>query len=329
MKIHFTRLFLGILLFLAGWIRPISLQAEGLLMADRIAAIINSEPILLSEIQEKLPPEQKKDPATLLNTLNQLIDQKLQIQTAGKRGLTVSENEIHQALQETRVRNGLTDEAAFKKSLEKENLTLEQVTEEFKKQILIRKLFQKEVLPDVVIKDEELSRYYHNHPELFKVPEKRKISQILFKFPAGADSADIDQTKQTANTFFVKIQEGKSIEQIIEEDRELSRNFTLSELGSFKKGELLPALDQVAFSLETGKWSKPVETGAGILLLKVDQNPSDLKPYEEVLPEIKERLFQERSEAAMDGWMSNLRKNATIDIPLLKDKSFKNQGILR
>ena len=328
MKSIFMKLVLGVSLLLLGWASLIPRQAEGL-MVDRIAAVINSEPILLSEVQEKLLSDEKKDTTTLLNTLNHLIDQKLQVQTARKKGVTVSDDEIHKAIEDTRIRNGLTNEEAFKKSLEKENLTLEKISEEIKTQILIRKLFQREILPDVVVKDEELNRYYQDHPELFRAPEKRKISQIIFKFPTGADSADIGKIKEEADLLFAKIREGKSIEQFIEENHEFSQNFSLSELGSFHKGELLPALDQAAFSLETGKWSKPVETGSGILLLKVDQNPTILKPFEEVIPEIKERLFQERSESAMNEWMANLRKSATIDIPLLTDESFKNQGTLR
>ena len=328
MKLQLKKQILFIFLFGLVWANLIPRQAEAIL-ADRIAAVVNSEPILLSEIQEKLLPEQKKDPAALLNTLNQLIDQNLQIQAARKRGVTVLELEIHQAIEDTRVRNGLTNEEAFKRNLEKENLTIEKISEEIKTQILLRKLFQREILPDVVIKEEEIKRYYQGHPEMFKIPEKRKITEILFKSPPQAEPADKEVIKKEADFLSKKLLEGESIEQFIDENRESSRNFTLSELGSFKKGELLAALDQEAFSLEPGRWSKPIETESGVHLLKVDQNPSVLRPFEEVSQEIKERLFQERSETAMGEWMTILRKSATIVIPLLKDKSFNNPENLR
>ncbi len=328
MKLNLNKPILLIFLFGLGWSSGVPREA-GAILADRIAAVVNSEPILLSEIQERLLPEQKKDPAALLNTLNQLIDLNLQIQAARKRGVTVSELEIHQAIEETRVRNGLTNEEAFKRNLEKENLTIEKISEEIKTQILLRKLFQREILPEIVVKEEEIERYYQGHPEIFKVPEKRKITQILFKSSPQAEPAEKEVIKREAVLLSKKLLEGERIEQFIDENRESSRNFTLSELGSFKKGELLAALDLVAFSLEPGRWSKPIETESGVHLLKVDQNPSALRPFEEVSLEIKERLFQERSETAMGAWMTILRKSATIDLPILKDKSFNNPGNLR
>ena len=106
MKFNLTSpLFRVSLFFSLIWACSIPRQAEALL-ADRIAAVVNLEPILLSDIQERLLPEQKKDSGAVLNALNQLIDQKLQVQAARKRGISVSENEIHQAIEETRLRNG-------------------------------------------------------------------------------------------------------------------------------------------------------------------------------------------------------------------------------
>ena len=321
---------LMVLVFLCSflWVCSVPHQAEALL-ADRIAAVVNLELILLSDIQERLLPEQKKDSGAVLNALNQLIDQKLQVQAARKRGISVSENEIHQAIEETRLRNGLTNDEAFKRSLQKETLTLEKISEEIKTQLLLKKLFQREVLPDVLIKDEELKPYYQKHPEFYKIPEERKMTQILFKYPQDAHPADKEKIRGEADFIFGKLQEGKSIEQVIEENRETSQNFVRSELGSFKKGELLPALDEAAYSLEPERWSKPIETESGIHLLRVDQKSSAIRPFEEVSQEIKERLFQERSESAMREWMVNLRKSATIELPLLKDHSFNNQGTLR
>jgi peptidyl-prolyl cis-trans isomerase SurA len=299
------------------------------ILIDRIAAVVNTEPILLSEVEERLQIEQKKDPITLFQALNQMIDQKLQVQAAHKKGISVSDTEARQALEETRSRNGLTGEEAFKKSLERENLTLEKVTEELKTQILIRKLFQRDLLQDVVVQDKELLTYYQNHLDLFKIPEKREISQILFESKPDDDPSVKEKSREEARLLFERLRRGETIEQVLTEKRDYSGIMTFSELGSFQKGELLSVLDQAAFSAEPGKWSSPVESPLGIHLLRVNQKPSKYRPFEEVSGEIRGKLFQEKSESAMEAWMVNLRKSATIDIPLLKDPAFKNQGAVQ
>lgn len=298
----------------------------GELLIDRIAAVVNAEPILLSEVEERLQIEQKKDPMTLLQALNQMIDQKLQVQAAHKKGISVSEGEAQQALEETRARNGLTGEEAFKKSLEKENLTVEKVTEELKNQILIRKLFQRDILQDVVVQEKELLTYYQSHLDLFKIPEKREISQILFELKPDDDPSVKEKSREAAHLLFERLKGGETLELFVKENREYSGMIAFSELGSFQKGDLLPVLDQAAFSAEPGKWSSPVESPLGIHLLRVNQKPSKYKPFEEVSGEIRGKLFQEKSESAMEAWLANLRKSATIDIPLLKEPALKNKG---
>ncbi len=299
------------------------------LMVDQIAAVVNSEPILLSEIRERLTPEAKDSPSDILSVLNLLIDQKLQAQAAVKRGLTVSENEVHQAIEETRIRNGLANEEAFKKSLEKENLTIEKISEEIKKQILLRKLVQRDVLSDIVLKDEEVRQYYQNHAELFKIPEKREIIQILFEVRPDDDQKRRVKIKEEALSLSKKLEGGNSVESILKENPDLASTFKLSDLGAFKKGELLPALDETAFRLQPEKWSGPVETDMGIHLIKVQQGGAAVRPLEDVSKDIRERLFQEKSETAMLEWMVNLRKSATIDIPLLKEPFIKNRESLQ
>ncbi|MFI5304374.1 MAG: peptidyl-prolyl cis-trans isomerase [Nitrospiria bacterium] len=311
--------------FLAILMVETPLMAKEILI-DRIAAVVNTEPILLSEVQERLENEREKDSTTLLTLLNKIIDQKLQVQAAHKKGITVSDIEIRQALEETRSKNGLTSDEAFKKSLEKEKLTLEKVTEEIKLQILIRKLFQRDVLQDVVVQERDLLSYYQNHSDLYKIPEKREISQILFDMKPDDDSSDKEKVKEAAQILFNRLKNGEKIEQIMMEKSDFSRIMSYSELGAFQKGELLPVLDQAAFSTEPGKWSSPVETSLGIHLLRVNQKPAKYKPYEEVSKEIREKVFQEKSELSMQLWIANLRKSATIEIPLLKDPAFKNQG---
>ncbi|HXN06332.1 MAG TPA: peptidyl-prolyl cis-trans isomerase, partial [Nitrospiria bacterium] len=204
---------------------------------------------------------------------------------------------------------------AFKRSLEKENMSLEKFKTEVKNQVIVRKLIQREILPDILLKEEDLKKYYQAHSSLFGIPEKRSIKQILF--PVGSES--LENQKKLADRLYTMLRGGKSPEEAKEADFTLRGAFKESDIGAFKKGELLPEIDRVVFSLDPGLWSSPLATAQGIHLFKTDIKEGALRPFEEVKEEIKERIFQEQTETAIANWMANLRKSATIELVIFKN----------
>jgi len=72
-------------------------------------------------------------------------------------------------------------------------------------------------------------------------------------------------------------------------------------LGSFPRGRMLPAFDEVAFALEPGKPSGPVKTDRGVHLILVESHePASETPFEAVAEQLATELLREdkASEAA-------------------------------
>ena len=71
----------------------------------------------------------------------------------------------------------------------------------------------------------------------------------------------------------------------------------------------------VNLSMKPGEISTPIETTLGFHIIALDEIiPQSPKPFEEVEAQIKERLFQERSEEVFQHWLADLKQKAFIEI---------------
>jgi peptidyl-prolyl cis-trans isomerase C len=81
------------------------------------------------------------------------------------------------------------------------------------------------------------------------------------------------------------------------------------DLGSFTKGRMVPAFEQVAFASEVGKISEPVKTQFGYHLIMVTAHAN--KTFEQVRPEIEAKMKPELGQKALADLKA--KKNIVFD----------------
>ena len=86
-------------------------------------------------------------------------------------------------------------------------------------------------------------------------------------------------------------------------------------MGPFKKGDMLPALEQAAITMKPGDVSELVYTSAGFHIIKLEERISGkLKPFESVKASIEELLYRKKSEERFSQWARELRAKASIEL---------------
>ncbi|MCW8929667.1 MAG: peptidylprolyl isomerase [Gammaproteobacteria bacterium] len=157
---------------------------------------------------------------------------------------------------------------------------------------------RKELAKDIQITDEQIDKYYQSNIAQYTQPERRKASHILFTFATDADSSAKDKVKQDAQVVLDKINQGADFSEMAKEfSKDPGSADSGGDLGFFGRGEMVPAFEDSAFSLNPGDISGLVESSFGYHIIKLDSiEGGESKPLEDVKDKIIESIQIEQVE---------------------------------
>ncbi len=150
------------------------------------------------------------------------------------------------------------------------------------RKVTLLSLTPAEIAKPDAIADADAKALYEQRKDSYGQAEKREVRQIVFPKPEDAAAAE------------EKIKNGASFDDIIKE-RGLSAGDT--NLGLVAKRDIIdPAVAEAAFSLQSGQVSAPIKGTFGTVVISVGKiEPGSQKTFEEVAPEIKQQLAEQRA----------------------------------
>jgi peptidyl-prolyl cis-trans isomerase C len=190
---------------------------------------------------------------------------------------------------------------AKKRGLDKDKEFQRQL-EEFKKLTLINQLLQKEMETASKISDKEIKDYYDKNKDEFTINNQVRLSQIVVK------------SDEEAKKVYERIQKGEDFSKIASEmsQDKLSAK-SGGDIGIFRKGEMIPELESVAFGLKKGDVSMPVRLKDKIHILKVTDAKGTVIEFEKVKNMIEQRVMVEKQRETFDKLLENLKKTYKIE----------------
>lgn len=276
-------------------------------LENKIIAVINNEIITKSDLDTSKVFQEK--------SLSFLIEKKLQLQTAHKKGILTSDSEILSAIEDIKKVNTFKSDKEFEDALIKDGISIEKYKRDLKDQLTIIKLINKEIKSKITINDKEIETYYLTNKTIFLLPEEIKIAYINITINFSDSTETIQKSQNKINDILTDLNNNKSFNEIIKLYRENSEININEDSGYLKKGHLLKELDKAAFELKEGEISGVISTPSGFYILKViDKKKTEYKQLEEVRNEIKNILFQNKTEKMYKEWLYNLKKSSYIDI---------------
>lgn len=323
MKRRRLLLILGFIFLLSGGI----FSSEALV--DRVVAVVNQEVIMLSDVerwsrsfQEEIQTEDRLERRERIQevfrrVLEKLIEEKLIDQEAKKSGIKVTSKEIEGAIEELRRQNAV-DQENFEKLLAAEGLTLEAFKKEIGKRILRTKLIQGEVKVESKAGEKELRDFYQKNMDWYRVHESYRTSHILFLVPKEATRDQIREIRKKCQKVLEKIRGGEDFGEMafLYSEDTVSRK-DRGDLGYFKRGELLPALEREAIQLRVGEVSGVIRTEFGFHLIKLlDRKGGEPPPFEEIKEKVQEDYYGKEMEKAFQQFLSKLKEKSIIEIKL-------------
>lgn len=289
------------------------MPAQAARTEDRIVAIVNNEVITLSEMKADIRGEaarlrEQYQGAELdlrlrqlqYRTLTRLIERKLQIQLARKKGHQVTDEEVRAAIRE------------FERQGEQIDDTDPQLLRTIKEQLIVWKVLEREVRSGVLVSEDELKRYYEEHPDQFVLPPEYHISQILIQ-PRQGERAE--QTQQRAMDLYAALKDGGDFADLARRVSDGAQAAQGGSLGFITQGELEQPLEDAIARLQPGDISEPINTDDGYHIIRLDERkPPEFRQYAEVKAEIHNFVYQQKSDDQYYKWMAELKDKAYIEV---------------
>jgi parvulin-like peptidyl-prolyl isomerase len=290
---------------------------------NKFVAIVNDEVITQQDIDQLLAvlyaqysQESKGDELlrkmeqVKKDILNQIIEDKLVLSRAKELGIKITESEIDERLDY--IKKGFSSDEEFYKTLETQGVTIANLKDRYRDQLMMKKLVDYEVKSKISVLPSEISDYYEKHKDQFKEGDKYRVKNILIK---AKDEVSFELVKVEIEGVYNKLKEGGNFDDLAGQYSQGPNAEKGGDMGYIEQGQMLEALDKAIFKLKPGEFSEPVKSEIGYHIFKVE----DIKygkqaSLEEVQKDIQMMIFQDKFKAQVSEWLSGLKKKAYISI---------------
>jgi parvulin-like peptidyl-prolyl isomerase len=276
-------------------------------IVDYLVAVVNNEPITMSMVEDAMNAfwvEPDSLPKTTKDALDQLIDRKLELQEANKRGIFVTEEELSDEI----ARLASPSKEALLDALKKHGMTLEDLQASLTDDIKIHKMVERKFGQFIRESDleGEATYYFEQNKPNYVIPESVQFDQAFFKIDPNSDEATKEDVKKKATEALNEIKSNNSFSKYTNDER----------LGYINADQLSPPeLAEAISEMSIGEIRGPIETSVGYYIIRLnDRRASRQAIFSEVKTQIEAQLRQQKIKAELEAELQKQRESAEIKI---------------
>jgi peptidyl-prolyl cis-trans isomerase C len=274
----------------------------------KAVAVVNGEPVPAEALERELREAQAgtagagSDGEVLKKRiLDELVERTLLLQQARARAIVVGQDQVERALLRVRAEYPGTH---FDDLLAQERLSQTELKSRLREQLLLERLFETEVFPQLQVSAQEVEKYYGEHARDFEDPEAVHVQQIVV---ASKDEALQLRDKLRKNP--------QSFAEMARKSSIGPEGKTGGDLGMIGRGSGFPEVFDVCFTLPLNSISEVTPSPYGFHLFRVvEKRPAQRRPLEKASPEIHEKLLRTKRAQAQAEYVAALRQRAQITL---------------
>jgi foldase protein PrsA len=258
---------------------------------DKTIVSVNGEKITKGQLDNRLEGQAGKP------TLQQMVDTQLVLQYGKQNGITVSDSEIQDQLNQLEQR---FPPGQFETILKNQGLTMDDAKNIERVQIIIKKAVDKQVN----VSDAQVADFYGKNKSLYATPAQVRARHILVKTKAQADAIE------------AQLKGGADFATLAKQDStDPGSKAQGGELGWFGPTQMVKPFSDVAFSLNVGQISQPVQTPFGWHIIQVEgKRPAQTQSLADAAPKVRQMLVQQAEAAQSGPFIQSLRSKANIQV---------------
>lgn len=271
---------------------------------------------LYREIEQTTPPGQidERKQRVRAELIDDLINELLIKDRADRIGITVTQDEINDAILRLKQQYNIATDEQFEASLQQSGLTRSEMEARLRETLITNKVFSRELRNRAELDDRELRERYNREKDRYRLPERARLREIVIVKPENA--ADVEAARQRANDAAAQVRApGADFANIAQSVSDAGTKEQGGDLGEVARGELLTNLDEAVFNAQAGDVIGPIETRSGWHILKIEQRlPSEVPAFESVKDRLRRDASEETFQRDLQAYLENLRKDAFIQI---------------
>ena len=275
---------------------------------DSVVAVINESDITVKELRIEIKQlmrqfrvknlkEITKEEKILLktNALNRIIQGLLLKKEAKSNRIFISRNEYRDAFQN--VTNGY-QENTFSEYLKVEGVSPEAWNKKFRNNILIKKLIREVVNKKIIVREDEIKKYYASHHLEFQKEEQVRALHIM------------TETESEIKYILKQLKSDKKKFSYLAQMHSLGPEGPAGgDLGYFEMGQMPEEFDGV-FSLGMGQISDTIKTPYGYhIFMLIDKKPASQMTFDDSRKNIYNILLRKYESKVFKTFITNLKKN--------------------
>jgi peptidyl-prolyl cis-trans isomerase SurA len=232
---------------------------------------------------------------------------------ADRLGLTVTSDELKDAVARLKQQYGIESDQQFEESLQKSGLTRADMESRLRDTLLTNKVFARELRSREELTDRELRERYDREKERYRLPERARLREIVIPRPDNPAAAEamqkrVDQIAADARSAPDFAKYASSVPESVTKENG-------GDIGEVERGALLPELDKVVFNSQAGVILGPVSTKSGWHIIKVESRlSSEVPAFESVKDKLRRDVSDETFQRDYKAYIDRLRKDAFIQI---------------
>ncbi|MEJ5226470.1 peptidyl-prolyl cis-trans isomerase [Thermodesulfovibrio sp.] len=207
-------------------------------------------------------------------------------------------------------------EEAKKKDLAKSE-EFKRRLEEFKKLTLINMLLEQELKNLQPVTEKDAKDYYEKNKDQFIKPSEVRLSQIVVK------------NEEEAKKVYEKIDKGEDFGKIAKElSRDERTKANGGDIGFFKKGQLDPQIENLAFNLKKGQVSMPLNRKDGLYIFKITDVKGTPIEFEQIKQQLTEQLKAKKQQEWFNSYIEDLKKKYKVEVNEKALQDILSQGLM-
>ncbi|MEL7400799.1 MAG: peptidylprolyl isomerase, partial [Pseudomonadota bacterium] len=198
----------------------------------------------------------------------QLILESLQLQIGDRVGVTISDQELDQAIDRMRTANNFS-EAQFQEQLQKDGLSLGALRDQIRRDMIIDRVQKGSVNRRINVTEQEVKNFLKSKQGQFWASPDYNLGHMVIPVPSSATEAEQNELKAKAEDIYQRLNNGEDFRRVAVSESKGRDALNGGDMGWRKLAQLPDLFANGVRDLEAGEITQPLRSGAGYHILKV------------------------------------------------------------